>query len=186
DPPEDDAAGAPALRLEQAFRGPHLPHDLRSGQVALEPHHTGQAERACEAAARLRGHAQRDPIVVRHEHRADPASAREREDQLLAAVLRRSHPFGLGNLCDRALGERRAEVLRQGGHPFEVEHGLAVDPRRQLPAAITRGTKLDGEILELGGQESDEVYARHRGKKNITAIPGVLRAPWATSYPPCL
>ena len=147
-----------------------LPDDLRRGQVPLQTHHAGQAKAAREAAADLRGDAQRGPVVVGHHHRADPAPALEREDQLLTSVLRRSQPLGLGDLDDGTLAELRAEVLWQVGHRLEVEDGLAKDPRRELAPAIARGAELDGEVFELGGQAPDEIHARHCGKKDITAI----------------
>ena len=79
--------GDPEIR-GQAFAGRHhLAHDLPGAQVALEPHRAGVAEGAGEAAADLSGHAEREPIRVRHQHRLDARAVAVTEHELLAAVL---------------------------------------------------------------------------------------------------
>src|SRR5262249_50891681 len=103
----------------------------------------------------------RDPVVVRHQHRADAAAAGQREDELAAAVRRRRLPFELRDLGGGPLGECLTEFLGQIAHRLDVEDRFAIEPRRELAASITRGAKLDGEILELRGQKADEIQARH-------------------------
>jgi hypothetical protein len=112
----------------------------------------GQAKAAREAAADLRRHAQGDPLVVRHQHRADPAPAVQHVDQLAAPVRRRHLALELGHLDHGPLGERLAEVLRQVAHGLQIEDRLAIHPGRELAAAIARRAELDGEVLELGRQ----------------------------------
>src|SRR6266403_1368070 len=67
---------------------------------------------------------------------------------------------------DGPLGEGRPELLRQVGHRVEVDDALAIDPRGELAPAIARGAKLHREVLQLGGQHSDEVRGGHRTKNN--------------------
>src|SRR5262249_20715440 len=107
--------------------------------------------------------------------------AAQHEDELAAAVRRRRLALGLRHLDDDALGERLAEILRQIGHRLEVEDRLAVDPHRELAAAIARCAELHREILQLGRQEPDEVYARHE-MEDITSMfsTGAVVEPWIT------
>ena len=63
----------------------------------------------------------------------------------------------------------------------EVDHTFAVDPARQLPAAIARGAQLDGDVLHLGRQHSDQVRERH-GTKNNTCSGAASSTPGSNSY----
>src|SRR5207245_10112759 len=100
-------------------------------------------------------------LAVAHQSRACPASAVDGEAELATSVRRRHLALELGHLDHDPPGELLAEVLRQVAHGLEVEDGLAIEPHRQLPATIARGAVLDGEILELGREEADEVHGRH-------------------------
>src|SRR5439155_1758159 len=131
-------------------------------------HHARQAEPALEPTANLRGDAESQAVVVRHEHRADPARVAQPEDELPAAVLGGRDTLGLRDLDGRPFGQPRPEVLRKIAHRREVDLTLPVDPRRELAPAVSRRAQLDGEIFELAWEETDHVHARHRWKNTTS------------------
>ena len=98
---------------QQRVGGQELAHDLTGRQVALEAHGARQAERAGVAAAHLGREAQGDPIVVRHDHRADPTVVLEPEHELSTAVLRRGHSRDVGQRHRPVFGQRAPKILRE-------------------------------------------------------------------------
>jgi len=157
-----------ALVVEQRVGGQQLADDLGRREVAIQAHGAGETERAAIAAAHLRAQAQRDPAVVRHQHRADPPFIGQPEHELAAAVLGRRHPLDVRQRDVVRLRQPRPEVFRQIGHRLQVDGCFAIDPRRQLAPAIARGAERHGKVFELGRKEANQIGARHR-RKDITA-----------------
>ena len=89
-----------------------LADDLVDAQVALDSHGARVAERAREAASDLGREAERQPIVVRHQHRMDSALVGEPEDELLAAVSGGYDALDGGQVDPGSLPEALTKLLR--------------------------------------------------------------------------
>ena len=139
-----------------------LTDDLGGLEIPIEAHRAGEAEGAAESAAHLGRQAERQAILVGHQHRAHAPAVTQVEHQLPAAVQRRRDALDLRYSHLGALHECPAELLRKIGHRGEVEDPFPIDPRRELAAAIARRPELDGEVFHFRGEQSDKIDEGHR------------------------
>jgi hypothetical protein len=163
-----------------------LRDDLGRGQVPGQPGLAGRAERAGHPAARLGGHAHRDPLRIAHQDGLDERAV-EGPPQRLAG-----HPLVAGQFLLRGEqpGQQAARQLIAGGG-WQVGHVRRVigQPREVVPgqliSAERRAAQLSGggaalgriQVSQMPGRSGGGCSARHlrsvgRPFRTLNNIPG--------------
>ena len=131
----DDALARAKALAQEVLGKPELPQDFGGCQVAAEPLVPGGAEAAAHSAARLRGHAQRAPVIfgdVDRLHRVAIAHVKQPLDGAVRGLVLRDDRRRSN---DGAPGELVAQRARQVAHGGEIALAPLVYPAEQLHGA---------------------------------------------------
>ena len=142
---------------ESAREHAHLADDLARGEIAQQPHFSGETEGARHGAADLGRDAEGHGRRVGDEDRLDPPAVAEAQQKFFGAVDR---PLAFDELgreeCER-LGERRAQVASQIGHRAEVGDTVAINPPEDLARSKALVTSLGERLFERRPLQVGEV-----------------------------
>src|SRR6185369_6916684 len=136
-----------------------LAQDLPWLEVPLVARDPGEAERALQGTARLRGDADGAPPLFRDEDALDGGAVVQTEQELDGPV-RGVAALGHGGPAHLvAFGQAGAQALAQVGHGLEGPRALPVEPDVELAPAEGGLALLRGQGLELAAVQAEQVQA---------------------------
>ncbi len=172
-----DAVGRPRTArpvTQPVARHHHLADDLAGGEVAHQTLRAGVAERAIERAADLARHAQGAAVGVGDVDALDLVRqaalgiARQAQQPFARAVDRNLLGDDFGTVEREALGQSRAQFLRNAAHGVERGDATKIDPVPELLHAHLALRLRHADRAESGGKPSPrEADQRRLGRRHV-------------------
>ena len=170
---EDDVE-AVIGEIQLADEDANLPDDFSGGEIPVDPHLAGQAERAAHRAADLRRDAEGHAVGVGEvlaggifgdADGLDVLAVAQREQELGGAVGRLLAAHDQRRVDVEVGGERRAQLAAQIAHEREVADAALVDPLKDLPGVETRLPEIVECLFQFGQFDAGDIGSRlcHHG-----------------------